>query len=153
MKNHTKAKTFDIFCQTLSEKYPDIDEHIRRKIANDLMNESMIILKDNSDGLSKSASDALLDHEKHRKQFRDHIENIQKHSKVLLDSFKKQTFVKPDRDKNNKPVLVGRTRMVDEMVDFLNKLNKSVMDFYTEVYKIEDEKEFKTNGIEQISLF
>jgi hypothetical protein len=113
----------------------------------------MIILKDNSDGLSKSASDALLDHEKHRKQFRDHIENIQKHSKVLLDSFKKQTFVKPDRDKNNKPVLVGRTRMVDEMVDFLNKLNKSVMDFYTQVYKIEDEKEFKTNGIEQISLF
>jgi hypothetical protein len=43
--------------------------------------------------------------------------------------------------------------MVDEMVDFLNKLNKSVMDFYTDVYKIEDEKEFKTNGIEQISLF
>jgi hypothetical protein len=153
MKNHTKAKTLDLFCKTLDEKYPDIEEHIRRKIANDLMNDSLIILKENSEGLSKSASDALLDHEKHRKQFRDHIENIQKHTKTMMDSFKKQGFVKPDRDKNNKPVLVGRTRMVDEMVDFLNKLNKSVMQFYTDVYKIEDEREFKTNGIEQITLF
>lgn len=153
MKNHTKAKTFETFCAKMDEKYPDLPEHIRRNIASDLTIESMEILKENSEGLSQAKADAFLDHEKHRKQFRDHIEIVQKHTKMLLDSFKKQGFVKPDRDKYNKPILKGRTLMVDEMVDFLNKLNKSVMDFYTEVYKIEETKDNKDIGIEQISLF
>lgn len=153
MKNNTKAKTFDIFCAKMDERYFDLPEHIRRNIAHDLMLESMEILKENTDGLAQSKADAFLEHEKHRKQFRDHIEVIQKHTKTMMDSFKKQGFVKPDRDKFNKPILKGRTTMVDEMVEFLNKLNKSVMDFYKDVYKVEETKDNKDIGIEQISLF
>jgi len=33
--------------------------------------------------------------------------------------------------------------MVDEMVVFLNRLNKTIMDFYKDVYKIEDFKDAK----------
>jgi hypothetical protein len=42
--------------------------------------------------------------------------------------------------------------MVDEMVVFLNKMNKTVMDFYKDVYKIEDSKEAKDAGV-QTTLF
>jgi hypothetical protein len=71
----------------------------------------------------------------------------------MYDSFRKQGFVKPEVDrKTNKPMLKGRTTMVDEMVDFLNKMNKTVMDFYKDVYKIEDTKEAKDAGV-QTTLF
>jgi hypothetical protein len=71
----------------------------------------------------------------------------------MYDSFRSQGFVKPDIDKKtNKPILKGRTTMVDEMVVFLNKMNKTVMDFYKDVYKIEDSKEAKDAGV-QTTLF
>ena len=113
----------------------------------------MGILNENCDGLSRSMQDAVVDLEKYKKTFRDHIEEIQKTTKVMYDSFRKQGFIKPEIDKKtNKPMLKGRTTMVDEMVEFLNKMNKTVMDFYKDVYKIEDSKEAKDAGI-QTTLF
>jgi hypothetical protein len=79
---------------------------------------------------------------------------LEKSVKILFDSFRKQGFIKPDIDKKtNKPILKGRTTMVDEMVDFLNKLNIIVMDFYKDIYKIQNKEEGKQMGIEQITLF
>jgi hypothetical protein len=79
---------------------------------------------------------------------------LEKSVKILFDSFRKQGFIKPDIDKKtNKPILKGRTTMVDEMVDFLNKLNIIVLDFYKDVYRIESRDEGKEFGVEQISLF
>jgi hypothetical protein len=79
---------------------------------------------------------------------------LEKSVKILFDSFRKQGFIKPDIDKKtNKPILKSRTTMVDEMVDFLNKLNIIVLDFYKDVYRIESRDEGKEFGVEQISLF
>jgi hypothetical protein len=46
-------------------------------------------------------------------------------------------------------VLKGKTTMVDEMVEFLNIVNDSVISFYKEVYKIEE----TSNENPQITLF
>jgi hypothetical protein len=153
MKSTTKTKTLELFLKILEENHPEMTEAARRKTAYALCESSMNILNENCDGLSKSMSDAVIDLEKYKKSFRDHIEDIQRTTKIMYDSFRKQGFVKPEVDrKTNKPMLKGRTTMVDEMVDFLNKMNKTVMDFYKDVYKIEDTKEAKDAGV-QTTLF
>lgn len=153
MKNTTKSKTLELFLKILEEKHPEITEAARRKTAYDLCDASMQILNDNTEGLSKTMLDAVVTLESYKKTFRDHIEDIQSTTKNMYTSFRSQGFVKPDIDKKtNKPILKGRTTMVDEMVVFLNKLNKTVMDFYKDVYKIEDSKEAKAAGV-QTTLF
>ena len=153
MKNTTKSKTLELFLKILEENHPEMTEPARRKTAYELCDASMDILNINCDGLSKTMSDAVLTLESYKKTFRDHIEEIQKITKTMYDSFRSQGFVKPDIDKKtNKPILKGRTTMVDEMVVFLNKMNKTVMDFYKDVYKIEDSKEAKDAGV-QTTLF
>lgn len=144
MKSTTKSTTLELFLKILEENHPEMTEAARRKTAYALCDASMDVLNTNTEGLSKAMSDAVIDLEKYKKMFRDHIEDIQATTKIMYDSFKKQGFVKPEIDrKTNKPVLKGRTTMVDEMVVFLNRLNKTVMDFYKDVYKIEDFKEAK----------
>ena len=153
MKSTTKTKTLELFLNILEKNNPEMSESTRRKTAYILCDASMDILHENCDGLSKSMLDAVVDLEKYKKTFRDHIEDIQKITKTMYDSFRSQGFVKPDIDKKtNKPILKGRTTMVDEMVVFLNKMNKTVMDFYKDVYKIEDSKEAKDAGV-QTTLF
>lgn len=153
MKNTTKSKTLDIFLKILEEKHPEMTEPTRRKTAYDLCEASMQILNDNTEGLSKTMLDAVVTLESYKKTFRDHIEDIQSITKNMFTSFRSQGFIKPDIDKKtNKPYLKGRTTMVDEMVVFLNKMNKTVMDFYKDVYKIEDSKEAKDAGV-QTTLF
>ena len=153
MKSTTKTKTLELFLKILEENHPEMSEATRRKTAYVLCDASMDVLHENCDGLSKSMLDAVVDLEKYKKTFRDHIEDIQKITKTMYDSFRSQGFVKPDIDtKTNKPILKGRTTMVDEMVVFLNKMNKTVMDFYKDVYKIEDSKEAKDAGV-QTTLF
>jgi hypothetical protein len=153
MKNTTKSKTLEIFLKILEENHPEMTEPARRKTAYDLCDASMDILNANCDGLSKSMLDAVVTLESYKKTFRDHIEDIQSTTKNMYTSFRSQGFIKPDIDrKTNKPILKGRTTMVDEMVFFLNKLNKTVMDFYKDVYKIEDSKESKDAGV-QTTLF
>ena len=144
MKNTTKSKTLELFLKILEENNPEMTEPTRRKTAYILCDASMDILHENCDVVTL---------ESYKKTFRDHIEEIQKITKTMYDSFRSQGFVKPDIDKKtNKPILKGRTTMVDEMVVFLNKMNKTVMDFYKDVYKIEDSKEAKDAGI-QTTLF
>ena len=153
MKTTTKTKTLELFLKILEENHPEMAEPARRKTGYALCEASMGILNENCDGLSRSMQDAVVDLEKYKKTFRDHIEEIQKTTKIMYDSFRKQGFIKPEIDKKtNKPMLKGRTTMVDEMVEFLNKMNKTVMDFYKDVYKIEDSKEAKDAGI-QTTLF
>ena len=153
MKSTTKTKTLELFLKILEENHPEMSESTRRKTAYILCDASMDVLHENCDGLSKSMLDAVINLEKYKKTFRDHIEEIQKITKTMYDSFRSQGFVKPDIDKKtNKPILKGRTTMVDEMVVCLNKMNKTVMDFYKDVYKIEDSKEAKDAGV-QTTLF
>lgn len=141
-----KNQIFNSFFQIIS-KY-NLPEHEQRNLTSTLTDEAMRYVNTSMQSFSELHLKAVTDLEQHKKMFRDHIELIDKHTKEMLVSFKKQGFVKPDTDKNGKPILKGRTTMVDEMVCFLNALNVSVLAFYKDVYKMED-----LTQKPQISLF
>lgn len=154
MKNNLKADNLNKFNLILEEKYPEIEEYKRRAIAHELNEHAFQVIQESVKFFSDSQNEKSLLLEQHRKLFHDHIVMIEKSVKILFDNFRKEGFVKPDIDKKtNKPVLKGRTTMVDDMVVFLNRLNVIVMDFYKDVYKIENKEQAKEFGIEQISLF
>lgn len=151
MKENLKNKLFEAISSKLAEDYPDMQETNRRKLANVVQGICIEILNENNEGLANSYSETVLEMETHKKMFRDHIEAIQKHYKVVMDSFKKHGVVKTDVDrKTNRPYLVGKTTVVTEMVIFLNYLNNLTMDFYENVYKFNDDKEMRAT---QTTLF
>jgi len=152
MKSTTKNKLLEVFLKNLQEKH-GLDEKKAWKVANDLSTLANDMLQETNQGISEAYNLAIQEMEQQRKQFRDHIEFIEKRFKVINDSFLRQKFYVIDKDKKTgKTILVGRTAMVTEMVDFLNDLNKLVADFYINVYKL-DEQGAKENGIFQTSLF
>jgi len=141
MKENLKTKLFEAICSRLAEDYPDMQETNRRKLANVIQGICITIMMENNEGLATTYSKTVLEMESHKKMFREHIEAIQKHYKIIMDDFKKQGVVRMDIDrKTNKPVMVGRTTVVTEMVVFLNYLNNLAMDFYENVYKINEDK-------------
>jgi hypothetical protein len=154
MKNNLKSQNLQKFNEILEEKFPEIEEYKRRAIAHDMNEYSFLVIQESIEYFTKSHNEKVLEIEQHRKIFHDYINTLEKSVKILFDSFKKQGFIKPDIDKKtNKPILKGRTTMVDEMVDFLNKLNIIVMDFYKDIYKIQNREDAKQIGIEQTTLF
>lgn len=153
MKNTIKTKTIKQFLEILEEYYPEKCEASRRKTAYAMCEIAMTIVNENTDGLKIMVSDAVLSLEQHKKMFRDHIEEVTKVTKKLFLSFKKQGFIDIVIDaKTKKPYLKGRTTMVDEMVVFLNKINKTITTFYKDVYKIQDEQAARDTST-QINLF
>lgn len=150
MKDNIKNKMFEAFEAKLAEAYPEMGESNRRNIASLMQNIAVEIIIENTDGISKAYSDAVIELEKHRNQFREHIELIQKYTKLVLESFKKNSMVTVDFDqKLKRPVLKARTTVITDTVNFLNRLNESTIEFYENVYKIESSNDF---GI-QTTLF
>lgn len=131
-----KNQIFDSFLSIISQY--SLPEHEQRALSSALTDKTMQQLDITVKSFTELHLKAVSDLEQHKKMFRDHIELIDKHTKEMLLSFKRQGFVKPDLDTNKKPILKGRTTMVDDMVAFLNKLNESVLAFYKDVYKMED---------------
>lgn len=151
MKNTLKTILFEKFEQKIAEAYPDMSEVNRRRIAALMQNVAMDIIQDNSDGLADNYSKMCLELETNKKMFREHIESIQKAYKVIFDAFKKNGIISMDIDrKTNRPVMKAKTTVVAEMVEFLNYLNNLTMDFYENVYKIEDSAD---RGSTQTTLF
>lgn len=154
MKETTKNKISDLFLSHLEAKYPQLTESQRWKIGSELSKMAYEIAMQVNNDTAEAYSKNILELEQHRKQYKDHIEFLEKSTKIMLESFKRQGFVKVGEDrKTNKRILIGRTSMVTEMVEFLNALNGSVMDFYKNVYKIENENNVNNFGISQTTLF
>lgn len=152
MKSTTKNKLLDIFLKNMLEKH-GLEEKLAWKLANELSSIAGATLQETNQGISDAYNNTITELEQHRKQFRDHIEFIERRFKIMNESFLRQKFYVLDKDKKTgKTILVSRTAMVSEMVGFLNDLNKSVEDFYVNVYKL-DEQSAKENGIFQTSLF
>lgn len=153
MKETTKTLLRDKFLSCLQKDHQNLSENQQWKIANDFSEiASSTILHYNQQMSDKYNSNAL-ELEQHKKQFRDHIEFIDSRAKMLIANFRQNGFMKVENDKRtNKPKLVGRTTMVDDMVSFLNLLNDSVVEFYEKVYKIEGNhsQEF---DVKQTTLF
>ena len=154
MKNNLKTQTLNHFIDVLEKNHQDLDDYKRRKIATELNDIAFQVMQDSIKYFSDSQIANTIELEQHKKLFHEHISMIEKNVKTLFDNFRNQGFVKIEMEKKTqKTYLKGRTTMVDDMVNFLNKLNKLVVDFYKDVYKIENKKQAKELGIEQISLF
>ena len=139
MKNHLKDNIFNSFLTIIEEEYPELTEAKRRRLANRLSDKAQIEYLENSKGLTQLLKDMSSSHEAHRGQFKRHIDMLQKETNRVLTNFKSNGFVTKKYDEYRKmTVLKGKTTMVDDMVEFLNIVNDSVISFYKEVYKIEE---------------
>lgn len=139
MNNRFKNLLLNRFLETIElENKIGLSESQKRSICNLLATAAMAVHDENFEKLNDSHHELVLTHEKTRKQFTGMINFIEKSSKILLDKFKSQTFVKQEYDAvKGKNVLKARTSMVTDMVDYMNKLNDLVIKFYQDVYEIE----------------
>ena len=138
-----------------TNEHLNLTEPQRRNVANILAVVGTEVHDENFKNMNAMYQELILKHEKTRKQFVGMINFIEKSTKVLLDIFKSNTFVKSDYDPiKKKNVMKGRTSMVTDMVDYLNKLNDLVIKFYEDVYEVEkiSDKEKEREHI-QSSLF
>lgn len=138
-----------------SNEHLSLTEPQRRNVANILAVVGTEVHDENFKNMNTMYQELILKHEKTRKQFIGMVNFIEKSTKVLLDVFKSNTFVKSDYDPiKKKNVIKGRTSMVTDMVDYLNRLNDLVIKFYDEVYEVPkiSEKEKEREHI-QSSLF
>jgi hypothetical protein len=150
MKNYLKDKIFNSILEILEADMPQLSEATRRKMADNLTNNTYSVYKENSEGIVKQTSEAISDLEKHRGLFKQYIDVVQKNTNLILANFKQNGFVTKKYDENTKKtILKGRTTMVDDMVYFLNELNDLVLLFYKDVYKVEE----TTKDQQQITLF
>ena len=128
-----------MFLAKSGQKYPEISESIRWKMCNDLADIAYSMLLDQNKGMSEQYQKLVGEYEQHRNQFREHIDFLHKSSKTLIHNLKHGTFVKIEHDRvTRQPYLMGKTKVVDEMVEYLNQVDKRIGEFYKEVYKIEE---------------
>lgn len=154
MKESAKNKISDLFTSHIDAICPDLTENKRWKISTELGKIAYNIALEMNKGTSETYNKNVQELEQHRKQFKDHIDFISQNTKIMIESFKKQGFIKIQEDKKRgKNVVVARTSMVNDMVEFLNVLNSSVIEFYKNVYKLETEKPTNITGVSQTALF
>jgi hypothetical protein len=120
MKESLRNKLFTESVSFLNTRFPDIEEPKARKISSSVAENSIQILIENNKNLDESIKSQLL-----------------------------VVYYEMD-PKSKRLVLKSRTTVVADTVNFLNKLNTFVTDFYKEVYKIDEQNnEDRT----QITLF
>ena len=138
MKNNLKEKIFSNFLFIFEKEIPGLTEATKRKLSEALVESSYQVFLMNSQELVKQNSKTIKELEYNRKQYKDLIDEIQKYTEKLLTVYKSNSFVSKDFDEKTRTfILKPRTTMVNEMVDYLNNLNKLVISFYKDVYKIE----------------
>ncbi len=156
MQNRFKNVLLDRMLEAIEEeKNIGLTVAQKRNICNLLAFTVSTVHEENFQKMNEMYQELVLKHEKTRKQFTGMVNFIEKNTKVLLDIFKSNTFVKSDYDPiKRKNVMKGRTSMVTDMVDYLNRLNDLVIKFYDEVYEVEkiSDKEKEKEKI-QASLF
>lgn len=79
--------------------------------------------------------------EKTKTQFHDMVSFIEKTTTVVIENLKSMGMLTVTYEKSGKPVMKARTSVVTSMVDYLNKLNGLVIQFYGEIYKIAEESQ------------
>jgi uncharacterized protein YaaQ len=135
----------------MEEMLPQMPEHARRAMASRLSQIAWEAVRENTEGFSKEYVTAISEMEAHKKMFRDHIDDLQVTSKALLTEMRKHGFATTKMDRGTgKMVLVGKTTVLTGIIDFLNRLNDMVSEFYTRVYRIEPDR---GEARSQIKLF
>lgn len=139
MKEHLRNKLFIECVKIIMDSQPDIDEFRVRRISQIVSEQAIILLLENNKELDEHYKNIISESEKTKKMFREHIENLQKETKTLMNSYKTLgmvTYVWDDKSRKN--IMKTRTSVLADTVAFLNNLNSFVTDFYKNVYKIEE---------------
>lgn len=148
MKNLYYERYLEVF--ELDNSYPLTDAQ-KRNICNLLASSGTDIYEDNFKKLNESYQELVLSDEQTRTQFIGMINFIEKNTKVLINNFITQGFIRLEHNAiKKKQVVKAKTTMLVEVADYLNIMNDLVLSFYTDVYKIEkvDEKELQKEKIQ-----
>ncbi len=148
MKNLLYERFVEVF--ELDKSY-NLSDAQKRNICNLLAAAGTDIHDDNFKLLNESYQELVLSDEQTRTQFIGMINFIEKNSKVLINSFVTQGFVKLEFNAlKKKQVAKAKTNMLVSVVDYLNVMNDLVVNFYTDVYKIDklDTKEKEKEKIQ-----
>ena len=148
MKNLYYETYLEVF--ELDNSYPLTDAQ-KRSICNLLAASGTDIYEDNFKKLNESYQELVLSDEQTRTQFIGMINFIEKNTKVLINNFITQGFIRLEHNALKKKQMVkAKTTMLVEVADYLNIMNDLVLSFYTDVYKIEkvDEKELQKQKIQ-----
>jgi hypothetical protein len=138
MKNYLKEKIFSNFLFIFEKEIPGLTEATKRKLAEAMVESCYQVFLHNNQELVKLNTETIREYENNRKQFRDLIDEIQKSTEKLITVYKSGSFVSQQFDERTRTMMLKpRTTMVNEMVEYLNTLNKLVISFYKDVYKIE----------------
>ena len=136
-----------------NDKTIELEGALLRKVANTLAIASMEVHDDNLTNLKKMYGELVLDYERNRTQFIGMVNFIEKSSKFILDTFKKQTLVKLEYSAmTRKTQMKANSSVLSDVVKYFNQMNDLVIKFYADVYEI-DKVDTKENDIKQTSLF
>lgn len=139
MKEHLRNKLFSESVRVLSEHDTGLAESQARRIGSQVADHSMRILIENNQNMSEHYKEIILEAEQTKRMFREHIEVLQAETKDILKVLKANGMVKMEYNpKLKKNVMVARTSVLQETVNFLNKMNSLVIEFYQDVYKVEE---------------
>jgi hypothetical protein len=152
MKNRLKVVYFDMFLEAIElESNIKLTEAEKRSLCNLLATQAVHVHDANFDALKEQYEEVLKDQEKTRTQFIGFINFIEKSTKVMLDYLRKMSLISYDYDAvKKKTILKSRTSVVQELVNFCNKMNDLVIKFYNDVYKIDlvDDKDKNQDQIQ-----
>jgi hypothetical protein len=152
MKNRIKNLLYERYLEVfeLDKSYPLTDAQ-KRNICNLLAASGTDIHDDNFKLLNESYQYLIISDEQTRSQFIGMINFIEKNTKVLINNFITQGFIRLEHNAiKKKQVVKAKTTMLVEVADYLNIMNDLVVSFYTDVYKIEkvDEKQKEKDKIQ-----
>jgi hypothetical protein len=139
MQETFRNELFETFTLRLQDLYLDLTEAQCRSIATNLSSTALALMIDNGKKLRELIAQAVLDKEQHAHMFKNHIEFIQAHSRIVikdyLDKGIVEFYINP---KTNKQEMRARSTALQTTIAYFNALNDQVKKFYKEVYKITD---------------
>lgn len=149
-----KNLLFNHFLEVLElDKTIGLTDAQKRAVCNTLALSGTTIHDDNFKKMNEMYQELVISDEKTRSQFIGLINFIEKTTKVLLDSFKKQGLIKLEYSPiKKKTTIKARSSVLEEVAEYLNVMNDLVIKFYEDVYKIEKVSD-KEKELIQSSLF
>lgn len=134
----------NLFLST-NQKY-DLSEHQIHQIANSIVE---IVNRQNEErdsGFEELYQNAVLEYENARKETHEIVSFIEKNNHLLLDELTRFGVVKTEYDsKKKKNKLVGTSKVVTKIIEFLNSLNDMVSVYYKDIYKVQDNSIVENN--------
>ena len=145
---------YEHFIEVLeNDKSIQLEGALLRKVANTLAVASMDVHDENFKILLKSHGELVLNYERNRTQFIGMVNFIEKSSKFILTTFKKETLVKMEYSAlTRKTQMKANSNVLTDVVKYFNHMNDLVVKFYSDVYEIE-KVDPKETDVKQTSLF